>query len=187
MLPRHALVSAILMGLSLLCASPASAQTTLQQVPQTQGQGIIPPEWKPDLRITSMTITTSCVAQQTVTANIAVTIKNESQKATANLAAATWNIIAEANWWPQTSQTILENPQKKTVMPQVGGPKALKPGQTWSTTLTIVGIPKYKKLNNTAPLVYYFEVKVDPSNAVAEANEGNNKWMKTAPDACFKP
>jgi subtilase family serine protease len=30
-------------------------------------------------------------------------------------------------------------------------------------------------------------VKIDPLNGVAESNEGNNKWMKTAPDACFKP
>lgn len=184
----HALVSAILMGLSLLCGSPVLAQSTVQQVPQRQIESVLPPEWKPDLAITSVKITTVCTAQGTVTANIAATIKNQSAKGTADLSKVPWHIIAEAMWWPAHSVTYLEKQSQTTIKPQVGGPTILKPGQTWNAKLTILGIPKYKtNLGNAAPINYYFEVKIDPLNGVAESNEGNNKQMKTAPDACFKP
>lgn len=188
MIRRHALISAILTGLCALCQTPASAQSTTQQIPQRQIESVIPPEYKPDLMITSMNITTVCTAQGTVTANIAATIKNQSAKGTADLSKIPWHIIAEAMWWPAYSVTYLENQSKTTIKPQVGGPTTLKPGQTWNAKLTILGIPKYKtNLGNAAPIIYHFEVKIDPLNGVAESNEGNNKWMKTAPDACFKP
>ena len=183
----HASVSSVLIGLCLLGGSPVLAQTTDRTGPQTQIQPILPPEWKPDLVVTSATATTVCTAQGTVTANIVATIKNHSAKGTADLSKVPWHIIAEARWWSQASSSYLENPSKQTVKPQVGGPTMLKPGQTWLAKFTILGIPKYKsKLGNTVAGNYVFEVKADPLKGVAEGNENNNTVMTTAPDACFK-
>jgi len=187
MIRRHASVTAILIGLCLLGGSPVLAQSTGQQGPQRQVEPIIPPEWKPDLVVASAKVTTVCTAQGTVTANIVATIKNQSSKGTADLSKVPWHIIAEARWWPQSSSSYLENPSKQTVKPQAGGPTTLKPGQTWTAKLAIVGLPKYKtNLGNTVAGNYVFEVKADPLKAVAEGNENNNTVMTVAPDACFK-
>jgi CARDB len=188
MVRRHASVSAILMGLCLLGASPVLAQSTVQQVPQRQVEPIIPPEWKPDLVVTSAKVTTVCTAQGTATAKIVATIKNQSPKGTADLSKAVWQIIVEVTSWWSTGVTGvgLENPGKQTVKPQIGGPKTLKPGQSWTGTLTIVGIPKFEK-GGTKPGQYGFEVRADPQKAVAESNEANNELLTYAFDPCFKP
>lgn len=179
-------VMAILLGLSLLNAPPASAQST-DRGPQTQIPPIIPFEWKPDLVIASVQATTVCAAQGTVTANILVVVKNQSPKATADLSTIPWHIIVEA-LWAAGSPGDLENPSKQTVKPQAGGPMTLKPGQSWSGKLTIVGIPKYKAVAGaTKAGSYALWVKADPLNGVAEASEKNNNVVAGIGDPCFKP
>ena len=72
----------------------------------------------------------------------------------------------------------------KPVTPQLGGPKALKPGESWTGTLTITGIPRLKKGGHKGD--YSFGVTADPLNGVAESNEKNNENLAYASDPCVK-
>jgi len=183
----HALVSAILMGLSLLCASPVSAQTTDRTGPQTQIQPILPPEWHPDLVILSATATMVCTAQGTVKAKIVAVVKNQSPKGTADMSKIPMQIIVDLRaWGPGSGTQWLVKWPVVTIMPAAGGPTTLKPGQTWKATLEVLGIPKYKtKKGNTVPGDYIFWVRADPVGGVKESNEKNNEKKVVAADPCF--
>ena len=130
----------------------------------------------PDLVITSASVTPKCGGMGgTWTANIVATVKNNGQVA-ADLSKITWQIVLEADWGFTAG-----NPSAKTVKPQVGGPKELKPGESWTGTLTINGIPKANvskaKKGGHPTAQFSFAVKADPSNGVAEANEKNNEKL----------
>lgn len=188
----HTLVSTTLVGIGLLCASPGLAQSTSQQVPQRQIESVIPPEYKPDLVIISAKATTVCTAQGTVTAKIIAVVKNQSAKGTADLSKVPMHIILKLwTWYPANGANQLEKKPPPTILPAVGGPAILKPGQSWTGKLDILGITKYKKNpGNTAPgaaPIYGFVVRADPQNAVPESNENNNSSNFFAPDPCFKP
>ena len=189
MLRIHAAANAILMGLSLLCASSVSAETTDRTGPQTQIQPILPPEWLPDLVVASATATTVCTAQGTVKARITVVVKNQSAKGTADMSLIPMQTIVDIRtWYPASGNEWLVKWPVVTIKPSAGGPKVLKPGQTAKATLEIAGIPKYKtKKGNTVPGVYIFAVRVDPVNGVKEANEKNNEILIKASDPCFTP
>jgi hypothetical protein len=77
----------------------------------------------------------------------------------------------------------------KTVNPQLGGPKAFKPGESWKGTMTITGIPRYKPGSayppSNAPPDNAFEVTADPLNAVKEVDEKNNTRVAHTPDPCY--
>jgi hypothetical protein len=185
MLRIHASVATILIGLNLLYASPVSAQT-VQQVPQTQAPIILPAEFRPDLVVTvAGNPKAVCTAQGTVTVNIVATVKNQSPKGTADLSKIPWHIIVEVTkWWDaKVNKAGFENPGKQTVKPQVGGPAVLKPGQSFTVTLTVAGLPKFKKGNLTGQ--YGFHVTADPLKGVLESNEGNNQTTTLVWDPCL--
>lgn len=125
------------------------------------------------------------VNKSTVTANINATVKNLGPKATVDLTKVTWQIVLAATWWSTSGPGSLENPNATTVTPQVGGPKTLAPGQTWTGKLTITGIPRFKK-SIAKQGEYGFAVTADPGNHIAESNEKNNKKLIYAHDPCWK-
>ena len=183
----HASLSSILIGLCLFGGSPVLAQTTDRTGSQTQVEPAIPPEWKPDLVVASAKATAVCTAQGTVTAKIVAVVKNQSPKGTAYLSNIPMQIVVEVTkWWSTSGPGFLEKSSKPTIKPQLGGPKTLKPGQSWTATLSIAGIPKFKK-GGTKPRQYGFVVRVDPVKGVPEANEANNELLTYAFDPCFKP
>jgi CARDB protein len=187
---RAASVAAILIGLGLVPVSAASAQDRKpkpgQQGPVKATQPLVPAEWVPDLVITSAKATTVCTAKGTVTATIVATVKNQSPKGTVDVSKVPMQIIVEVAKWSSTGVTsaVLET-GPPTIKPQAGGPATLKPGETWTATLDIAGMPKFTKSGNK-PGQYGFLVKADPLNAVAESDEKNNDLNVFAFDPCFK-
>jgi hypothetical protein len=184
------MVRAIVVGMGLACAWPAGGQTRKpgQQGPVKAVQPTVPKEWLPDLVVTSAEASAMCTPQGTVTATVIATVKNQSPKGTADLSKVPFQIVLEVSkWWSTTSGTgaDLEQPPGSTVKPQAGGPQSLKPGESWTGKLSIAGIPRFKK-GPTKPGQYGFNVKADPSNAVAEGDEANNEKVTFAFDPCFK-
>lgn len=176
MSPRSVSVHVIL-GLSLLCMPPVTAQLR-KQGPGQEGplkaptQPIGPPELLPDLVVASAVVTMKCQADGTRSATIVATVKNQSAKGTADLSKVPWQIIVEADWgWGSGG---LKPP---TVKPQAGGPKTLKSGESWKATLTIAGIkPPTQQTPGSGPAVesYNIQVIADPLKGVVESNENNN-------------
>jgi len=83
-------------------------------------------------------------------------------------------------WWDaKVNKAGLEYPGKPTIKPQAGGPTVLKPGQSFTTKLTVAGLPKFKKGNLTGQ--YGFKVTADPLKAVAESIENNNELTTFLP------
>lgn len=156
-----------------------------QSAPITNAPNVItPPAALPDMVITDMKTTTVCNANGTTTANVKVTVANLSPRATADLSKVTWQIIVDASWWAVTPELLVTSPPPALVSPKAGGPTAFKPGQSWTATLTIAGIPAMKK-NGKQPGMHGIAVRVDPSNGVAESDEMNNHRSDTFFDPCF--
>lgn len=164
-------------------AAAAERQTegtpTLRQAPPQKPPVPLapPPEFLPDLVVSAASVTMQCLPGG-LTATIVATVKNQSPKGTADLSKIPWQIILEADWGFTGGEGFLEKSSVMTVKPQVGGPKTLKPGDSWTGTLTITGIPKVnvaeaKKAGKTAS-EYVFKVTADPGNGVAETDEKNN-------------
>ena len=133
----------------------------------------------PDLVVASASVTPVCNGK-TWTAKIVATVKNNGQVA-ADLSKITWQIILAADWFFTPGEGFLENPSPKTVKPSVGGPKELKPGESWTGTLTITGIPKANvakaKKAGHPTAQFGFKLVADPTNSIAEANEKNNEKL----------
>lgn len=188
--------SAVLFGFALAVVPPVAAESRKpspgQEGPLVDTKKPIPisPEWLPDLVVSSATATAKCLPDS-VTAKIVATVKNQSPKGTAYLSKITWHIILEADWWFTGGNGFLEkNPSVKPVKPQLGGPKTLKPGESWTGTLTISGIPKVNipkaKKGGYLTSQYGFKVTADPTNGVAEADEKNNVKLTYSPNPCLK-
>jgi len=147
---------------------------------------------RPDLVISSAVVTPICGGGGTWTANITATVKNQSQVATADLSQIPWHQIMAADWWFTAGPGFLNSTSVKTVKPQIGGPKELKPGATWTGKLVIGGIPlanidEAKKAGHPTSQ-FGFSVKADPMNGVAEGFENNNEKRVYLPmTTCFKP
>lgn len=189
MAPHHASVLALLLGVSLLCVPPASAQARKPQGPMMETPPVIPAEFLPDL-VVSAKATVKCTANGKVAATIIATVKNQSPKGTADMSKIPWQILVEADWAFTGGPGFLEPGQ--TVKPQLGGPKTLKPGESWVATLEIVGIPKVDvakaKKGGHLSSQYAFWATVDPLKGVAESNETNNKSASVyLSDPCQKP
>lgn len=178
---------------ALLIALTAGAGTARAQSAQPpQGGGnvgtnpgvVLPAAAYPDLIVQTVAASVQCVGGKSVTANIKATVKNQSKTGTADLTNVAWQIVLGATWWSVTGNPRL-TPRGHTVDPQAGGPKVLGPGQGWSTTLIILGIPTYQKTDNK-PWQYGFAVRADPGRQVPETNEANNEMLAYAPDPCPK-
>jgi hypothetical protein len=64
----------------------------------------------------------------------------------------------------------------------------LKPGETWTGTMNITGIPRYKPGTASSPgqiPQFAFTVTADPVKGVTETDETNNTRNGWAPDPCY--
>lgn len=137
----------------------------------------------PDLTITSANVTVTCV-NKTVTANIEATVKNGGINGVADLSKIPFAIVMDASWGSISGSGALEESSTKPVNPQLGGPKTLKPGESWTGKMTITRMPRFKS-GLPKPGVYSFAVNADPVKGVAEADEKNNTKLAYADDPCF--
>jgi hypothetical protein len=184
----------LLVGSSVLCAATVDAQG---RQPSGQGSPAMPirpappPDALPDL-VVSAKATVVCAPQGTVTATIVATVKNQGAKAIADLSKIPWQIIVEGHWGFTGGEGFLEKKAGGTVKPQLGGPKTLKPGESWVGTLKILGIPKMDvakaKAGGHLSSQFALWAIVDPLKGVAESNETNNTSATVYfPDPCYKP
>lgn len=169
---RRSVFQVFLFAAALVVAAAADGQTgsTGQRGPSRP----TPPKIAlPDLTITAVKATTTC-ANGTVTATIVATVKNGDQNGLADLSKIPFAIVMDANWGSTVGAGSLDGaPPLKPVKPQSGGPKTLKPGETWTGTMTITGVPRFKAgAPKTAK--YVFTVNADPLKGVAETDEKNN-------------
>jgi subtilase family serine protease len=186
---RHATAAALAAAL-VISSMPGFAQA---RKPDRNGPVMavnppIPHDLLPDLLITSANATATCTPDGKVKATIQAVVKNQSSKGVANLSRATWQIaLGLTNIWSTSSgdESQLEFKLSAVVLPKVSGPAQLPPGATWTGTLDVVGMPKYKA-GRPKPGQYGFALVVDPQGAVGEANEKNNELLTFAFDPCFK-
>ena len=166
---------------------PAGVPALAQNAPITNApitgtpRLVLPPDALPDMAITFMQTTPICMPNGTTTANIKVTVTNIG-KAKADLSKIPWSIIVSADWWAVTYELLAKAPPP-LVWPQAGGPASFAPGQSWTTTLTIAGIPAMKK-NVKIPGAHGVAVHLDPGNKLAESNEMNNHRHDLFYDVC---
>jgi hypothetical protein len=169
-----------------VAASPARAETA-QAAPPGRNVSQVTPVARlaalPDLAVTLTKVSVTCVQGSYLKAVIFATFRNASSTGTADLSKVPWQVIIKADWNATKGPGHLIEPDKKTIMPTANGPVLWKPGQNVIKTLTIHGIPKYQA---SAPKEwqYGFAVHVDPQNAIAEADEGNNAGIAYALDPC---
>lgn len=177
---QRSLAPAFVFSVALIIVPAASAQTAGQRGPSQPGQPRIA---LPDLTITSAKVTAKC-GNGTVTADIVATVKNGDFNGLADLSKIPFNIVMDANWGSVLGESSLETaPPVKPVNPKAGGPKQLAHGEIWTTTMTITGIPKFKK-GLPKPGQYSFRVTADPMKAVTETDETNNTMLAYASDPC---
>jgi hypothetical protein len=149
-------------------------------------QPSVPPEWLPDLKIFSASATATCMPNGTVTATVVAKVKNYGLKGIADLSKSPLHTVVEiSKWWATSGDGNLAKPPGPMVKPQAGGPAMLKPNESWAGTLTMAGLPPFKK-NPTNAGQYGFVVRADPSNAVAESDEANNETLAFVLDPCAK-
>ena len=170
--------------LALIAVPVAAAQTT-GSAPGQRGP-VAPMRAKPalpDLTIASAKVSAKCV-NGTVTATIDATVKNGEFNGIADLSKIPFGIVMGATWWSTSGPGNLDPaPPSKPVNPQLGGPKTLKSGESWSGTMTITGIPRFKALKKAGE--YGFSIEADPTKAVTETDEKNNAKLTYAADPCF--
>jgi hypothetical protein len=179
-----ALAAAVLLGAASIVgaetAQPVPARAVTQRAPR-------PPEAArigqlPDLAVTAAKVSLTCVRGNSVKAVISATFENLSTRS-ADLSNVPWQVIVKAEWSPRMGSRHLVDPDKETIMPTASAPVLWRPGQNLARTLTIHGIPKYKK-TAPQPRQYGFAVRVDPKNLIAESDESNNAGIATALDPC---
>lgn len=187
-------VGAILLALSFAFESPVLAQVRQQspelpaqqpssnQAPERPSRPTVPPsryfrtppDLAPDLIIASGTVAMNCEPDGSRRADFNVTVKNQSSTATADMSGITWQIIVAADWWPVKGWGQVVSSSVGWVKPLEGGPMALKPGEQFTTPLTITGLPQLTPENYQE---YGFELTADPMNGVLESNEDNNQML----------
>ena len=178
----HAVLIALLVAISTSSeggqATPPGQRGPVKPVPGGPRIPVLP-----DLTITSATVTTACVGKN-VTANIEATVKNGDKSGLADLSKIPFSIVMDATFASIFGSSSLEESSVKPVNPQAGGPKSLKPGETWTTKMTITGMPRFKP-GLTKPGQYVFSVNADPVKGVTESDEKNNQKLAYAYDPCF--
>ena len=181
------LVGAIMVGLSLVCASvsaqvqrPSEKQAPVRpsnkQIPVRPSRFFNgpPPNILPDLVITFGTVTVKCETNGSQKAEFVATVINQSMTGTADLSAIPWQIILAADWWPVDGWGSLST-SGTWVKPLMGGPMTLKPGEQFTTSLTITGLPHVNPVDNIER--YGFELSADPLDGVKEPDEKNNSML----------
>lgn len=168
-------------GMLFLSGTTVGAQNTpAPPGPVMAVQPAVPKYALPDLVITFMSVEASCTPQGTVTAKMHATVKNQGTIGIANFSANLFYVSLKGSWFLGGGQIPYMD---KPVSPQAGGPKTLKPGETWSTTFSFTGIPKH--LTATAGNYFGFRVDADPAQIVAESDETNNGVYKYVFDPCY--
>jgi len=189
MLRRSMTVHVFIFILTVVIVPLAFAQRSGSPSGQRGSSKPTPPQFVlPDLTITSATAKAQCV-NGTVTATIVATVKNGDVNGIAGLSKVPWAIVMGATWGATHGEGKLEPTSVKIVKPQLGGPKTLKPGESWKGTMTFTGIPRYKPGTAYAPAYgtpgYSFTVTADPLNAVTEVDEKNNTRVANTSDPCY--
>lgn len=180
-------IGAIVLGLSLVCAAvsaqvqrPSEKQAPVRppnkQVPVRPSRFFYgpPPNILPDLVITFGTAAVKCEANGSRKAELVATVINQSLTATADLSSIPWQIIVAADWWPIDGWGSLSS-SGTWVKPLMGGPMTLKPGEQFTTSLTITGLPHINPVDDIEK--YGFELTADPLKGVIESNEDNNQML----------
>jgi hypothetical protein len=129
----------------------------------------------PDLIISSATVTMTCEPDGSRTAKFVATVKNQSSVGTVNLSAIPWQQIIAADWWPP--QYKIKDQPLGTVKPMQGGPMMLKPGEEFTTPLTMTGLPSLELTEPGNTEYYGFELTADPLGGVFEADEDNSQKL----------
>jgi len=177
---------AVLIALLFATSSPSAAEQATppgQRGPAKPAPGGPKIQMLPDLTITSAKVTVTC-GNKTVTANIVATVKNGGASALADLSKIPFAIVMDASWGSTFGPGVLEESSTKPVNPQLGGPKTMKPGESWTGKMTITGMPRFKP-GTAKAAEYSFFVNADPLKGVAEADETNNTKLAYANDPCF--
>ena len=138
---RHA---AALAAAFILCAgAPALAQNApINNAPITNVPNLVIPDALPDLVVTKADATLTCVGGNQVIATIAMTIVNKGPKVSADMSKML--VAYEARWHATSGGDALAGPIT-AIKPSGGIGKPLKPGQSYSNSMVIQGIPEYKK------------------------------------------
>ena len=186
MLRRRLSGHAVLIALLFATSTPSAAGQAAppgQRGPAKPAPGGPKIPRLPDLTISSAKVTVTC-GNKTVTANIEATVKNGDTSGLADLSKIPFAIVMDASWGSISGLSSLEETSTKPVNPQLGGPKTMKPGESWSGKMTISSMPRFKPGTAKAG-VYVFSVHADPVKGVAETDETNNTKLAYADDPCF--
>jgi CARDB len=190
-------VGAIVLGLSFVCTAMAAEdqQPSEKRAPEQASQKVAPvrpsrfwrgapPDLLPDLIITTATVTMKCKPGGFKEATMVATVKNAGSTATADLSAIPWQLIIAADWYPNWSAGNPPTSPPTWVKPLAGGPMSLKPGEEWTATMVMPGLPKLNTQSDNLE-IYDFTLDADPLEQVAESNETNNNfWARVALDNC---
>lgn len=181
---RVRLAGVIAVGVSIACATPVAAQTR-KPAPAGPVQAIQPKVPLPDLTINLTAAESLCTVNGTVNVVIIVKIVNQG-KGIANFSKAPFQtVLAVESWSIMDPDGTEKQGYGSVVLPKAGATVVLGPGEEWTTTLDVIGLPKLKN-GPKAASKYIFGIRVDPTGAVAESREDNNLGGVGEPDPCFK-
>ena len=163
--------------IAAFCAPAALAQNApITNTPNL----ILPPDALPDLAVTKTDAILACVGGSKITATIVFTMVNMG-KQVADMSAVSNAVEAR---WHGAGADKFDGPIQ-AINPSLAIGK-LAPGQSYSNTLVIYGIPEYKKSWPKKGQFYKFEVWADPLKQLSESNEKNNAKGETEMDPCPK-
>lgn len=181
---RFRLAVAMVAGVSMAGAPPVEAQTR-KPAPPGPAKAVQPKLPLPDLKINLTAAGSLCTVNGTANVEVIVRVINAG-KGVADFSKAPYQAVVKVNsWWIIEPDGTAKPASASVVLPQVGASVVLGPGQEWTTTLSVLGLPKLKNGPKT-PSKYGFEIHVDPTAAIAESDESNNIGSVGEPDPCFK-
>jgi CARDB len=181
---RHAAALILCAASIQFAGEPALAQNApINNAPITNVPNIVIPDALPDLVVTKADATLTCVGGNQVIATIAMTIVNKGPKVSADMSKML--VAYEARWHATSGGDALAGPIT-AIKPSGGIATPLKPGQSYSNTMVIQGIPEYKKTVPKKAQYYAFEVWADPAKQLPESNETNNAKGEFEADPCPK-
>lgn len=171
-------------GVSIACATAVAAQTR-KPAPPGPVKAIQPKAPLPDLKINLTAAESLCTVNGTANVELIVRVINAG-KGIADFSKAPFQAVVKVkSWWIIEPDGTAKPASASVVLPQVGASVVLGPGQEWTTTLTVLGLPKLKNGPKT-PNKYGFEIYADPNSGIAESDESNNTGGVGEADPCFK-
>lgn len=181
---RFRLTGAIAAGVSIACATLVAAQTR-KVAPAGPVKAIQLKAPLPDLKINLTSAGSLCTPQGTVNVEVIVRVINEG-KGVADFSKVPFQTVIAVKSWSAVDPDGTVTPAfGNVVLPKVGGTIVLGPGQEWTRTLEVLGLPKLKN-GGKAPSKYSFGMSVDPEGGIVESREDNNNGAVNEPDPCFK-